>query len=55
MAKTKTKKLSSNLEKDWVVKDRVYILRNEATPLSYHIRSRGIYWYDEEKEEEREL
>jgi len=55
MAKTKTKKLSSNLEKDWVVKDRVYILRNEATPLSYHIRSRGIYWFDEEREEEREL
>ena len=56
MKNTKTKKeLSSSLEKDWVVKDRVYILRNNATPLSYHVKARGIYWFDEERQEEREL
>ena len=52
MKNTKTKKeLSSSLEKDWVVKDRVYILRNNATPLSYHVKARGIYWFDEERQE----
>jgi len=41
--------------KDWVIKDRVYVLSNDLAPLSYTIRSRGIYWFDEEKGYEREL
>ena len=36
MKNTKTKKeLSSNLEKDWVVKDSVYILNKDYTAGSY--------------------
>ena len=39
----------------WEIKDRVYFLRDGVAPLSYTIRSRGIYYFDEEKGYEREL
>jgi hypothetical protein len=39
----------------WEVKDRRYVLKNGKTPLSYSIRSRGLYYYDEEKGYEREI
>ena len=39
----------------WEIKDRVYFLRKGLSPLSYTIRSRGIYYFDEEKGYEREL
>ena len=39
----------------WEIKDRVYYLREGLSPLSYTIRSRGIYYFDEEKGYEREL
>tara|TARA_Y100001951_G_scaffold42227_1_gene33424 strand:+ start:252 stop:1115 length:864 start_codon:yes stop_codon:yes gene_type:complete len=40
---------------DWQIKDRVYYLRSGLSPLTYTIKSRGIYWFDEEKGYEREL
>ena len=40
---------------DWIVKDRVYLLRNGKSPLTYTIKSRDIYYFDEEKGYEREL
>ena len=40
---------------NWQVKDRVYYLRSGLSPLTYTIKSRGIYWFDEEKGFEREL
>jgi len=46
---TKPKKSS------WEVKDRTYILKNNATPLSKSIRSANIYYFDEELGYEREL
>ena len=43
-------------EKDtWEIKDRTYFLRGGKKPVSYAIKSAGIYWFDEEKGFEREL
>jgi len=39
----------------WEIKDRVYLLSRGLSPLSYSIKSSGIYWFDEEKGYEREL
>lgn len=39
----------------WEIKDRTYFLKNNKKPLSYSLRSSGIYWFDEEKGYEREL
>jgi len=39
----------------WEVKDRMYYLMRNRKPLSYSIKSSGIYWFDEEKGYEREL
>ena len=48
---TKTKKQKDN----WVVKDRTYNLKKGMSPLTFTIKSKGIYWFDEEKGYEREL
>lgn len=45
------KKNTSN----WEIKDRVYLLKGNLAPLSYTIKSKDIYWFDEEKGYEREL
>jgi len=44
-------------EKDtgWVIKDRVYALKDGLAPLTYTIKSSNIYYFDEEKGYEREL
>ena len=43
-------------EKDtWEIKDRTYFLKGGKKPVSYAIKSAGIYWFDEEKGFEREL
>jgi len=39
----------------WEIKDRVYRLVRNQSPLSYTIRTSGIYYFDEEKGYEREL
>ena len=52
MKKTKEKK---NTIDTWEIKDRVYVLSNGLSPLTYTIKSRDIYWFDEEKGYEREL
>ena len=52
MKKTKEK---NNTIDTWEMKDRVYVLSNGLSPLTYTIKSRGIYWFDEEKGYEREL
>ena len=39
----------------WEIKDRVYYLTKQQKPLSYIIRSAGIYYFDEELGYEREL
>tara|TARA_Y100001938_G_scaffold74059_1_gene102610 strand:+ start:22 stop:855 length:834 start_codon:yes stop_codon:yes gene_type:complete len=40
---------------EWEVKDRMYYLKDNREPLSYSLRSTGIYYFDEEKGYEREL
>ena len=39
----------------WEIKDRVYYLSNNKTPLSKSIRASNIYYFDEEAGYEREL
>lgn len=50
-------KVEAPVEKStaWEIKDRVYLLKNNLSPLSYAIKSSGIFWFDEEKGYEREL
>ena len=42
-------------DNSWVIKDRVYALKEGLSPLSYTIKSFNIYYFDEEKGYEREL
>ena len=53
--KPKRKEPSYKTINDWVVKDRTYTLKCGKKPLSYIVKSAGIYWFDEEKGYEREL
>lgn len=39
----------------WEIKDRTYKLKNGLTPITATIKSRGIYWFDQEKGYEREI
>jgi hypothetical protein len=39
----------------WEIKDRVYNLKSKKKPLSYMLKTNGVYYFDEEKGYEREL
>ena len=39
----------------WEIKDRTYQLLRGLSPLTYTVKSRGVYYFDEEKGYEREL
>ena len=52
--KTKTVKQEPEAPR-WEIKDRVYILRNNFAPLTFTLKSRNIYYFDEEEGYEREL
>jgi len=39
----------------WEIKDRIYILKNEFAPLTFTLKSRNVYYFDEEQGYEREL
>ena len=39
---------------NWEIKDRMYVLKG-MSPLSYHIKSSNLYYFDEEKGYEREI
>ena len=41
--------------KNWEIKDRTYILKNGMSPLTYKIKSKGILWFDETTNENREI
>ena len=43
------------VEEKWEIKDRLYYLNGNKKPLSYIIKSAGLYWFDEEKGYEREI
>ena len=47
---------ASKPKKDtWEIKDRTYYLKRNMRPLTYIIKSTGLYWFDEEQGYEREL
>ena len=39
----------------WEIKDKTYTLKYGLSPLTYTIKSRGVYYWDDEKGYEREL
>ena len=39
----------------WEIKDRFYYLKNNVSPLTYRINTKGLFFYDEEKGYEREI
>jgi len=43
------------MENNWEFKDRIYILKNGMEPLTYILKAKNIYWFDEEKGYEREI
>ena len=52
---TTIKKPVTKKKDDWVIKDRMYVLKNGLSPLTYSVKTSNIYWFDEEKGYEREL
>ena len=50
----KPKKVEST-KPEWEIKDRMYYLNYNLTPLTYTIKASNIYWFDQEKGYEREL
>jgi len=48
-------KKSTKPDNDWVVKDRMYYLMGNKSPLSYLVRGSAIYYWDEKLGYEREL
>ena len=56
MNKTKTKKAKApRVDTTWEIKDRTYVLRRGFSPLSYKIRTSGIFYFDEDLGYEREI
>ena len=51
----KTKSDKPKPEQDWVIKDRTYLLKDGAEPVTLTLGCSSIYWFDEEKGYEREL
>ena len=39
----------------WEIKDRIYYLKSDRKPLTYMLKTNGVYYFDEEKGYEREL
>ena len=53
--KVMEKPLPKTKKDSWEVKDRMYYLTRNRSPLTYLIRGSNIHWFDEEKGYEREL
>jgi hypothetical protein len=51
----KTKEAGPAVTKNWELKDRTYTLVGNRSPLSYTIKSRNIFWFDPEKQIQREI
>ena len=47
-----TKSITSN---KWEIKDRIYYLKGDDSPISYTIQSKNIMWFDKDKGYEREI
>jgi hypothetical protein len=55
VVETPKPKKSQPVKPEWEVKDRIYYLTKNESPVSRSIKAAGIYWFDEEKGYEREL
>ena len=53
--KVEAPKLKAKPTNTWEIKDRVYYLKNNRKPLSYMLKSAGIFYFDNDKGFEREL
>ena len=53
--KETVKPIKEKVKNKWEIKDRMYELVSQKTPLSYMVKSTDIYYFDEEKGYEREL
>ena len=53
--KVKAPKEKAKPINNWEIKDRVYYLKNDKRPLSYMLKSAGIFYFDEKQGFEREL
>ena len=51
----KPKPVATPKKPSWEIKDRMYNLKGNRSPLSYQLKAAGIYYFDEEKGYEREL
>ena len=51
----KRKEPSKKVVDGWEIKDRMYFLSDNKTPLTYLVRGSSIHYFDEEKGYEREL
>ena len=40
---------------DWEIRDRTYILTKNQSPITLTLKSRGLYWFDEEAGYQREV
>ena len=49
------KEPAKNVVDGWEIKDRMYFLTDNKSPLTYLIRGSNIFWFDEEAGYEREL
>tara|TARA_R100001463_G_scaffold19245_2_gene47483 strand:- start:159 stop:986 length:828 start_codon:yes stop_codon:yes gene_type:complete len=52
--KVEAPKIKAKPRDTWEIRDRVYVLNGQA-PLAYHLKTRGLFWFDEEKGYEREV
>ena len=55
LEKKSRKEPSKKIIDGWEIKDRMYFLSDNKSPLTYLIRGSNIFWFDEEKGYEREL
>mgnify|MGYP003119509197 FL=1 len=53
--KVQAPEIKAKPKNTWEIKDRVYYLKNNRKPLSYMLKSAGIFYFDETQGFEREL
>ena len=49
LEKKSRKEPSKMIVDGWEIKDRMYFLTDNKSPLTYLIRGSNIFWFDEEK------
>jgi len=52
---TKTKQKATKVAPKWEIKDKLYQLSINESPIAFMVKTRGILWFDEEKGYEREI